>query len=654
MDFIRRVCIILGLLPMVLVFPSMAWSAKIDPYAFTTVIGTIFFEYEHEKRTEQESGFEERTSAFTQDYGLSARGPLYSRILATYDASFTFERQTFNTNFTNNTTHTFFFDVRTNLLPFSRIPLTLFASRNMSSVSSDNTASNTDTTYTTYGLNWTGKFQVLPVMNLNVTRNIQESPGAGGTNKDTRIFFTADKEYGPMMNTLRYTGTFRDDTSGATDTSSNIGFSNITRLSRHSTFALGLTRDVTDTPDTGSTKTFGLTMAVTSQPSRFFDQTHNLTYYRTDAPDASFNGTTYSGNLRYKITRKLTSNLAMSVSRTFSETLTSTDDSTSTNVSGNIAYQISKHLTTTQSLSFSFTESDASNPGQRNLSDRKTLNYTGNVSYNRSFSRFNFFARYGLGYISDTDLNFNLPDNGGQAITHEGGTGLSRIDFNRLFFFDVSYDFRRVLKTTSGTVNESLSRYKARFYNRFWRKYLSINGGFEKYNQKIAIQAIEEKSEVYDVTLTSHPLKGSLLSFNLQRLLFFTDFVGFSQTNSGIVTAAYSHKLLGGNMGANVNYSLLDRTFTDGSDVTRTLSYELTYERVLLRRVMWKFTGTRSESKIEEFFSRYTTFSNVAFYRLRAWSFSVEHRYSIEEDSAREQRENRILFKAGRQFIRMF
>ncbi len=653
MDVIRRVCIILGLLPLVLVFPSRAWSAKIDPYAFTTIIGTVFFEYEHDKRTEQESNFVEKTSAFTQDYGLSARGPLYSRILATYDASFTYERQTFNTNFTDNTTNSFFFDIRTQLLPLSRIPLTLFATRNKSTVSSGAADTTTDTTYTTYGLNWTGKFQVLPVMNLNVTRNVQDTAN-GGSNKDTRIYFTADKEYGPMLNSLRYTGTFRDNTGGSSDSSTNIGFSNITRLSRHSSFTLGLTRDVTDTPDTGTTKTFGLTMAVTSQPSRFFDQTHNLTYYRTDGQDSSFNGTTYSGSLRYKITRKLSSNLAMSVSRVFSETQTSSDDSTSTNVSGNIAYKLTDHLTTTQSVSLSFTESDASNPGQRNLSDRKTLNYTGNVSYNRSFSRFNFFTRYGLGYISDTDLNINLPDNGGQAITHEGSAGLSRIDFNRLFFFDLSYDFRRVLKTTSGTVNENHSRYKARFYNRFWRKYLNINGGFQKYNQKIAVQAIEEKSETYDITMSAHPVRGSLISLNLQRLLYFTDFVGFSQTNSGVVTAAYSHKLLGGNLGANATYSLFDRTFTDGSDITRTLSYELTYERVLLRRVMWKFSGTRSETKIEEFFSRYTTISNTAFYRLRAWSFSLEHSYSIEEDSARQQRDNRILFKAGRQFIRMF
>ncbi len=653
MDFIRRVCIILGLLPMVLFFPSRAWSVRIDPYAFTTVIGTVFFEYEHENRTEQETGFVETTSSFRQDYGLSARGHVYSRLLATYDASFTFERQNFNTDFANNTTNSFFFDIRTTLLPLSRIPLTIFGSRNSSSVSADNIDNTNDTIVSTVGINWTGKFVKLPVMSLNVTRNTQSS-GNGDTNKDTRIFFHADKHYGPTVNTFSYTGSFRDDTSGSSDSNTNLGFTNITHLSRHSTFNLGLTRDVSDAADAGTTRTFGLTMGVTSDPSRFFDQSHNLTYYNTVSGDSSFNGTTYAGTLRYRITKKLTSNLGMSVSRVFSETLTSSDDTTSTNLSSNVTYKITNNLSTTHSVSFSFSESNSSNPGQANLSDRKTLNYRGGLGYMRNFSRFNFFTRYSLGYLYDTDINLNLPDNGGQGITHEGSVAFSRIDITRLFFFETSYEFRRILKTTSGTVNENLNRYRARFFSRFWRKYLDINGGFEKYDQKEAVQAIEEKSELYDLTISTHPVKGGSLSLGANRRLFFTDFVGFSHSNSVSATASYHHKIFGGNAHGNVSYSIFDRTFSGGSDITRTLNYELGYERVLIRRVMWKFLASRTESKIEEFFSRQTLFSNTAFYRLRAWSFSLEHSYRIEEDSTREHRENRILFKAGRQFIRMF
>lgn len=640
---------------MVLFFPSMAWSVKMDPYAFTTVVGTVFFEYEHHKQTEQEVGFVDTTSSFRQDYGLSMRGHLLSRVLMTYDASFTFERQTFNTDFTNNSTNSFFFDISTTLLPLSRIPLTLFGSRSASSVSADNLSTNADTTSTVLGLNWVGKFRVLPVMSLNVTRNSQDS-GGGGDNSDLRVYFNADKEYGPTVNNFRYTGTFSEDVNGSSSSTNNLGLSNITHLSRYSTFNIGLTRDVTDTSlsGNGTSRTFGLTMGLSSHPSRFFSQGHSLSHFRTDAQDQSFNGTNYSGTLNYDISKKIHSNLALGVSKIFTETSTSSTDSTSTNASGNLSYKITEHLYTFQALSFSFTESNSSNAGQLNLSDRKVLNSVSGLSYSRFIYRLTLLARYGLGYLYDTDINLDQPNNGGQGITHEGSVSLSRIDITRFFFFDLDYSFKGVLKTTSGTVNEKVNRYKAQFYNRFWKKYLSIDGGFEKYNQKTAVEDIEEKGETTHLTISSHPIKGGSISLSFQRLLFFDDFAGFSHTNSGTATASYGHKLLGGILKGNVNYSIFDRTFSGGSDITRTITYNLGYERMLLRRVMWRFDGSRTESKTEEFLSRYTVLANTLFYRLRAWSLSMEHSYSIDEDSTREQRENKILFKVGRQFVRIF
>ncbi len=654
MDFIRRVCIVMGLFTAVLLVPSRVLAVKIDPYAFTTVIGTVFFEYEHDSRTEQETGFVDKTSDFRQNYSLLMRGHLLSRVLATYDASVTFERQTFNTTTAKNSTNSFYFDISTTLLPLSRIPLTLFGSRTANSSSSDQLQNNHNTTDTTVGLNWTGKFRVLPVMNLNVTRNVQDA-GNNQKNKDTRIYFTADKEYGPTVNNFRYTGTFREDTTGSSDSTTNLGLSNVTRLSRHSTLSVGLTRDVSDTVNSGTERTFGLTMTLASQPSRFFDQTHNLTHFRTDAQDESFNGTSYAGNLRYRISRRVSSNLSLGVSKVFTETPTSSQDSTSTNAAGNLSYKITKHLYTTQTVSFSFTETNASNSLQRNLSDRKIFNSLSSLNYNRDIlHRLNFFGSYGLGYLYDTDINLDQPDNGGQALTHQGEVTLSRIDFNRFFFFDTGYSFRRVLKTTSGTVNEKVNRYRAHAYNRFWKKYLIIDATFEKFSHKTAVEAIEEKGETTSLTITTTPVKGGRVAFNLQRNLFFDDFAGFSHTNSGEITAGYGHKLLGGIASGNIHYRIFDRAFNGGSDITRTTSYELNYERVLVRRVMWKFNAQRTDSRIEEFFSRYTVLTNTAFYRLRAWTFSLQHVYTRQEDSTREERENKILLKAARQFIRIF
>jgi len=643
----------LVLLSAVLFVPSTGWCVKIDPYTYHTVVGTVFFEYEHQSFREQQTQFLETTSIFRQDYGLSFSGNFLSRSLMIYDTSFDFERETTNSDSSKNSTNNFLFDITSTLLPRSRIPLTLFANRSKGSSSSSNVENNTDTTSTSLGLNWTGKFRVLPRMNLNISRNVHSS-GNNDDNKETRVFYTADKEYGPTTNSLRLEGTFTDDITGSSSSTTNLNFGNITQLSRHSSLNLGLTRDSSDIPDRGTERTFGLTLGLTSYPSRFFTQTHNVTYFRTDSQDESFNGTTYSGSLQYAVSKKIQTNLGLSVSKVFTETLTDTEDSTSVNASSSILYKLTQHFSVSESLNANFTASSSSQEGVNNLSDRKLVDATNNLNYYRSFSRATLGASYGLGYLYDTDINLETSTNGGQAITHNGSLTLSRIDFSRFFFFDAGLSFSGVLKTTAGTVNDKVRSYRASFYNRFWKKYINIRGSFVKYNDKTAVEAIEEKSETSDLTLSSSPIKGSNVSMGLQRLVFFNDFTGFTQSNSGHISAGYGHRLLGGPLSGNVTYSIFDRTFNGGSDITRTTDYLLSYERRLLRRVMWKFDAARTVTRIEEFLSRDTTFTNVAFYRLRAWSFSLSHTYAIREDSTREQRENTILFKIGRQFIRRF
>jgi len=643
----------LVLLSAILFVPSPGWCVKIDPYTYHTVVGTVFFEYEHQSFREQETQFLETTSTFRQNYGLSLSGNFLSRSLMIYDTSFDFERETTNTDSAKNSTNNFFFDIKSTFLPRSRVPLTIFANRSKASSSASNVEDNTDTTSTSLGLNWSGKFRVLPLMNLNISRNVHSS-GNNDDNKETRVFYTADKEYGPTTNRLRLEGTFIDDITGSSTSTTNLNFGNITRLSRHSTLNLGLTRDSSDTANGGTDRTFGVTLALTSDPSRFFSQTHNVTYFRTDAQDASFNGTTYSGSLRYAVSRKIVANLGLSLSKIFSETPSDTEDSTTVNASSSISYRLTKHFSVFEALNTTFTASSSSQEGVSNLSDRKLVDATNNLNYYRSFSRAILGARYGLGYLYDTDINLDTSTNGGQAITHNGSLTLSRIDFNRFFFFDAGLSFSGVLKTTSGTVNDKVRNYRASFYNRFWKKYINIRGSFVKYNSKSAVEAIEEKSETSDLTVSSSPIKGSNILMGLQRLVFFNDFTGFTQSNSGHITAGYGHRLLGGSLHGNITYSIFDRTFNGGADITRTTSYFLSYERRLLRRVMWKFDAARTVSRIEEFLSRDTTLTNVAFYRLRAWSFSLSHTYAIREDSTREQRENTILFKIGRQFIRKF
>jgi len=653
MDFIKRTCLTFALLSTVLFFPSRGWCAKVDPYAFHTVVGTVLFKFDYERRREQETGFLDTTSTFTQDYGMSLSGNFLSRVLMIYDAFFEFERESNTTQFSKRASNNFLFDVTTTILPQSRIPLTIFGSRNRSTSNDGNSNSIGGSTTTSVGLNWTGKFQVLPMMNLSLVRNVHGSDGADD-NKDLRIAYSADKAYGPTTNRFTYTASLNDDANGGSTSSSNVGLSNVTLLSRHSTFNIGLTRDASESPDLGTTNTFGLTMALSSQPSNFFSQSHNISYFRTDSDDSSFNGTSYSGSLQYELSRKMVTNITLGINKTFTESLTSSNDNTSINASSSLTYKLTKHIFLSEALNFAHSETSASEQGISNLSDRRLLEATNNINYHRSFSFLSFGASYGLGYLYDSDINAGFENNGGQAITHNGFLSFNRIDITRFFFFDVGASFSGTLKTTSGTVNDEARSYQAHFTNRFLLKYINITGGYEKTNDKSAVEAIEDKNETSDLTITSHPIKNSSIAMNLQRVVSFNDFAGFTHSNSGSVTAGYLHRILGGNFSGNISYTLLDRTFSGGSDITRTTTYHLGYERTLLRRVMWKFDADRTSSKIEASLSRDTSFTNVIFYRLRAWSLSLAHTYSIREDETREERENRILFTVGRQFVRRF
>jgi len=651
MKFIKRICLALGLLSALLFLPSSGWCVDIDPYTYHTIIGTVFFEYEHETRTETDSSIADKTSNFRQNYGLTLQGFFMARTLAIYDGSFDFERESTTNNSSKHTRNNFSFDVKTTLLPLSQIPLTLFGSRSFGSSSSTGGSVPAATT-TTVGLDWTGKFRVLPLLRFSLVRTAYSLED--DNSHDLRIGFSADKNYGPTTNRFNYGGTFSGGSSGSTGSTNTIGFTNTTLLSSHSTFNLGVTGNNNSTNDIDNDTVVGVTMGLNSYPSRFFSQSHNFSYFRNTSDNTTFTGTTYGGSLRYDLSRKISTNLSLGISKTFTETPTSSLDLTTTNASGSLAYKLTEHLYTTQVANFSLTESSSSEQSTINLSDRKLVRTTSNLVYNRSFSRFGLNAQYGLGYLWDTDINLDSPDNGGQAITHNGGLSLNRIDITRFFFFDTSVHFSGVLKTTAGTVNDQSRSFSAHFNNRFWQRYIGISGGFTKSNSKEAVQSLEDKSEVTEIHITSNPIKGSSIALSAQRTVFFNDLSGFSHTNSGNLSGSYGHGLLGGALTGHVTYSILDRTFSGGSDVTRNTHYTLDYQRSLLRRVMWKFKASRFERRTGDVFTNNTIFANTAFYRLRAWSLSLTHSYSITQESTRDERDNRIFFRIGRIFARFY
>lgn len=661
MTNIRRICLALVLFSAVIFVPSRGWCVLVDPYSFTTIKGSVFFEFSRDTRTEKDTTVKDTTSSFNQDYGLSLSGNIFSRLLVIYDGSIDYSRQSFFNDVNKNTGNNLSFDISTTLIPKSNIPLTLFGSRSTSWSSTDaDNVSLSRPVNTLMGLNWAGKFVVLPVMSLSIRRQVTSSGEGEGSSKSLDIIYYADKDFGPTKNHFQYQSEIDSPEGGDSSTGSSFSFDNSTQLSRHSTFRLGVVRDssFSNVESSERVKTLSLIMGLDSSPSRFFNQSHSISHSRTDIEGGGdhSNSTAYSGGLSYQVSRKLNLNLSLGVFKGFTETDTSSIDTTNTSLSTASGYKLTEHLSITQALSANFTETSASEQSELNLSDSKSFNSTTNLNYFRDFSYFNFNTSYGLGYVWNVSGDTaDIPnDNNGQAVTHNGAIGFSRIDFNRFFLFNTGGSFDDVLKTTSGNVQESHRQYYFSFDSRFWKKYLSINGDFNKGKSSDAITGIREDEETETLKFKVTPIKGGGATLDLERRVSFTSLAGEGRSQSAAASVYYGHKLFGGGFSASAAVTVSDGTFDGGGNNTRLISSSLTYTRMLFRRLTWNFKADFHDFKVDDTFSRNLLFSNRAFYRLRSWSLNLEHTYNISQTSSSDTRENRIVLRAGRQFRRIF
>ncbi len=666
---IRRACLVLILSLAAIFVPSSGWCVKVDPYAHTNIVGSVFYDYSHEKRTANDRNStqsDEITSSFGQNYDFTLYGNAISRLLMIYDVNVRYDRRSENfdilsansTDTTDTTFNSLFLDVNTTLIPRSRIPLTLFGSRD-TSWSTINGSSAPSTNITTIGFAWSGKFVTLPVMSLTVERQYADRGGTGGSDKTISIQYRADKEYGPTKNTLTYDIDLDTLNTGESLRSSAITFGNSTQLSRHSVFGLDVLRSNLENTQTNSRqeKRFNVDMSLLSDPSRFFHQSHRLHHESTDIVETRSTRTSYDGALDYHVSKKVNLNLKLNVSKDLSESPTTSRDDTRTRASSTFAYNLTDHLSVSEGFMLALVESSSSNPANRNLTDGKSLSTNTNLNYYRTFSRFKFRSSYGLGYILNTRFNKESVDNndiGGQGITHNGSLHFNRIDFNRFFFFDVGGSFFAVLKSTSGQVKEKNSNYNISFDSRFWQKYISVNGSYEKENSTVAHENLKNTSEDAIFTVRTNPIKGISGEFELERRVLFDEITGFDRSNTGDISAHYTRKIFKGNLNADLGYNITMTTFRTGSNKSRLIYSNLSYSRPILRRMTWVVRTRYDDFTVEDTFSRHFEVGNDLTYQLRAWRFSMNHTYSITNSSSTDYTDNRIYFSASRKFARIF
>ncbi|GMR04296.1 MAG: hypothetical protein BMS9Abin23_0189 [Thermodesulfobacteriota bacterium] len=645
MAYTKRSCWALIVFSIFVLLPSKGLALKIDPYQFRIFRGTLSLAYEKENR--DVSGFDEDTSGFTQTYSLDFLGNVLTPRLMIYNGVLIFTRQDFSADGVETDSNSLSYGLTTTFLRKSRIPLTLFGNN----YSSDTTTGSEtfDNTTSQYGLSWSGRFIRLPIINVQATRTTEDQDGS--ENQQTDIFLNMEKYWGPSVNRFDYTGTFykslnSDDSSSST----NINFSNSTSLTKHTTFSVGASRAVSDIQTSDSTDTtYGLSMSLLSKPGRFFEQSHNLTYFKSNTGGSDYSGTTYSGNLRYKVSEKISSTLSLSITDSSNESETTTEDSKSVSTGMDLSYSITDNLYLSENIFYLRNDSTSSGTTDSNLLDREYLSATSSINYRRKMYWALLFSSYGLGYVKDSDTE----GGGGSGIQQYITASLSRIDFNNYVLFDISATDNRI-KQISGTIHGGTQEYDFRAYNKKWEKYVDLSAEFKKYANTSQFSALEERSQDIYLRAATRFLRNTRFSVNYNNSHYFTDLSGFSNSSTVYASASHSRNILGGRLSFSLNYGISNRTFTDGSDTTKTANYNLSYARVIIRNMQWKIYAQRTDSNTDDVISEVTTFSNTLYYRLRAWVFSVNHNYSLEHTSTSEVKENRFLIKASRSFVRVF
>lgn len=622
--------------------PTVGFCVEEDPYIYKSMVGRVLFELENIERNEDTT--ETKTDKFTQIYSLDLKGNIGSRRFLIYDAGVALSNTDYETNGTENGTRSINYYLSTTILPKSSIPFTLYGTNTNDTNSSS--AGDTDTQRTTYGMRWFLKLRTLPETNINVERSHAVSDGS---DFETTLYRTdIKKELGRTVNELHFDLTQKDDKVLDSGDTSDMGlnYTNRTNISKRTYFFLGASRSVTNT-ETTDTKVKGITFNLNSKPSIDFSQSHNFSWYKSEA-DGSMEGSSYSGNMQYTFTNRLNSSLSLSAGTTNNESSTSTYESENLSSVINTSYILSKNLYLSEVISYSEVKTNSTDTAF-NIGDSKVLRVTTNVNYTKPLSWAILQSAVGVGYTDEKSTSLQA----GKGIEYNFLLALNDINVNPYVGFSTSANYS-FIDSFSGDIGGRTIAYSLDAFNKVWKKYVTLTGRYSKSDQSSYLDAADQKSELYRFDTISSYFKNTKLQLYAERNNSFNEAIGFSTNDIAGVSAARAMNLLGGALDITASYELQDSRFTGGTDRSVTATYSGRYTKTLLKNTSWQFLAQRNESKTTDSFSKVTYFENSLLNPLRSWVLSLEHRYTINEDNNLEYTESRILFRAARQFVRIW
>ncbi|MBI5641956.1 MAG: hypothetical protein HY954_00620 [Deltaproteobacteria bacterium] len=619
--------------------PKVAYAVEEDPYIYKSLVGRVYFEFE--KASTEQNGVSSDSSRFQQTYSLDLKGNIVSRRLVIYDAGFAFTDNNYTSTSSDINTDTKDYYLRTTILPKSGIPLTLYGTHAESSTSS----SDSITTKTTYGLNWFLKLRTLPQTSIYAERALTESSSVESETGNYKVIMK--KALGPTQNELTSTYSTSDSSDGTNSSQNTINYSNTTKVSRSTQLYLGATRSNSESDDT-DTSLEGLTLTLNSKPSTDFTQNHHYTFYRTKIDSDTQIGKNYSADMLYRLNDRADANAGLNLSTADNESSSSSSETATTGANAGVNYRVTSNLSTSGAVSYSDYKTNSTD-SSTTTGDRKTFRVTSRATYNKTLSWALLGAGYSLGYVEDKAQD--LPAGKGLEQTVNGS--LSNIDVNRFVGFAVAYS-RGEVKTFSGeNIDTTTKTYSASAFNKELKKYILMNASYQKYSLDSYLDSTDSKTETYRLDATSTYFKNVSLQSYAERSNTFTTQSGFGQSDSAGVSASHGRAVLKGNLSLSVFYSVTDSEFEGGSELVKDAQYLASYSRKF-NNLSWQSTLQMTEKRGSSTKKDALLFQNSLLYPLRSWLVALEQKYSLTNDNNTETKENSILFKATRVFVRIW
>lgn len=625
---------------MVVLAPAPGLCVEEDPYVYRLLFASIYFEYE--TGTSDDSGRSTEHSAFQQVYTLDTLGNILSRRLLIYDAGMSYTLDEYEQEQTRIDTKNLNYHLRTTALPRSAIPLTLYGSKQTETIV---TTTENERTRTIYGLQWFGRFRTLPETRLQIERQTDSSRSSETTT--TKYSLDMSKRLGPTENFLYYNlNTSEDNFSSGNDSQSqSINFRNQTSLSRATRVDFGFARGDSSNDDPTSPDTYvnAITLGLQSTPSLQFNQTHRYTWYNMNSGRTDTENASYSGNMAYRFTDRLSSSLSLSASEATSESADKSETSTSVGTGFGLNYRLSRKLSLAESLSYSRTDTSSDSP--TNL-DRETFRALTHINYNDQFSWTSLASSLRLGYNYDKTTE----ELSGTGVETGATVALNNIDVTRYALFSTSADWSKVYNLTGDIWSDSRS-FHASAANRLWRRFVVLSANYSRSSTESWISAIGSRTQKWSFNAASSYFRNTKIELLSEHTNTFDSVSGEMDIDAQSLMVTHNRYIAGGSMNAGFNYNLVSSTYEDGSSEFSSVSFFATYEKKLLYNLTWLAAASVSMGEgNDDTFKDITSVSNRLTYQLRRWLFSAEQKYVNTADQNRDLSEYTYIFRAMRQF----